>query len=369
MTTDEPNEEFRLTPKQGKAAGGSARMEKLSKEERSEFGRSGARARWDARKSAASLTNENSNLAVIMPRKSAASRQGMLDLGIARQIEIDGVGMGVLSDGTPFLTGRGLARLCGVSHAQIQRLSSEWIEEAPLSRVSAIKDLLMQRGVKLNSPYVAIEQRSGTFFAYPDVVCLAVLEYYAFDSVSPQSEAKKNYRLLAGKGLRDFIFTQVGYDPDYRVPDAWRQFHDRVSLTYNSVPKGYFGIFKEMADMIVTLGQAGIMISSKFVPDISVGLCWSKHWTDNKFDGRYGERVQFEHNYPSYFPQSRSNPQDSWCYPDSALGEFRRWLRETYIGEGKFSKYLSEKVRTQELPASFAQLAIAKYGEPEEAAE
>ena len=64
-----------------------------------------------------------------------------------------------------------------------------------------------------------------------------------------QKQYKKNYRLLAGKALRDFIYTQVGYDPSYTIPDVWRQFHDRVSLTYNSVPKGYFGIFKEMSDI------------------------------------------------------------------------------------------------------------------------
>lgn len=31
-------------------------------------------------------------------------------LAIEKQVEIDGVGMGVLSDGTPYLTGCGLAR-------------------------------------------------------------------------------------------------------------------------------------------------------------------------------------------------------------------------------------------------------------------
>ena len=41
----------------------------------------------------------------------------------------------------------------------------------------------------------------------------------------------------------------------------------------------------------------------------------------------YGERVKFDHNYPSYFPQSASNPQEAWCYPEAALGEFRCWFR------------------------------------------
>ena len=242
--------------------------------------------------------------------------------------------MGVLSDGTPFLTGRGLARLCGVSHAQIQRLSVEWIEEAQKPRVTAIKEILRKRGGSVpESPYVAIAQRSGTFFAYSDAVCLAVLEYYAFDAAEVQQDALKNFRLLAGTALRTFIYTQVGYDPNDVVPSAWKQFHDRVSLTYNSVPPGYFSVFKEMADMIVTLGQAGAHIDSSFVPDISVGTCWSKHWVDNNLDAAYGNRQTYEHNYPSYFPQALSNPQDARCYPDAALGEFRRWLREVYIGD------------------------------------
>jgi hypothetical protein len=142
------------------------------------------------------MSTENNNLPVVMPTKGADPRQGKLDLGIERQIEIDGVGMGVLSDGTPFLTGRGLARLCGITHAQIQRLSAEWIEAAPKPRVTAIKEILKKRGIELDSPYVAITQRSGTFFAYPDAVCLAVLEFYAFDSTEPQADALKNYRLL-----------------------------------------------------------------------------------------------------------------------------------------------------------------------------
>jgi hypothetical protein len=307
------------------------------------------------------MSNEEKKLAVIMPSKSADPRQGKLDLGIERQIEIDGVGMGVLSDGTPFLTGRGLARLCGITHAQIQRLTTEWIEEAPKPRVTAIKDILKKRGIVLDSPYVSVVQRSGTFFAYSDAVCLAVLEYYSFDAADVQPDAQKNFRLLAGTALKTFIYTQVGYDPKNVVPNAWKQFHDRVALTYNSVPPGYFGIFKEMADMIVTLGQAGIHVDSKFVPDISVGTGWSKRWVDGKLTEKFGERAKYEHNYPDYFPQAASNPQEPWCYPDAALGEFRRWVREDYIGEGKFQKYIENKVAQKQLPASFAQLAIKAY--------
>jgi hypothetical protein len=360
------NEKGEEPAKSGRVRSGKARMDLLNAAQRAELARQAATARWHTGKSAGASSNINRDLQVILRPQSAADRQRTLSLGIARQIEIDGVGMGVLSDGTAFLTGRGLARLCGVTHAQIQRLSADWIEGASKARIETIKELLRQRGVEADKPSIAVDQRSGSFFAYPDFVCLAILEYYAFESAEPQPEARKNFRLLAGAALREFIYKEVGYDPSNSVPDAWKQFHDRVSLTYNSVPRGFFGIFKEMADMIVTLGQSGLHIDSKFVPDISVGIHWSKFWNANEYDQRFGARVQFEHNYPGYFPQARSNPQDSWCYPESALGEFRRWLREVYIGEGKFAKYITGQAEKRELPISFAQLAIAAYSGTDE---
>jgi hypothetical protein len=222
-----------------------------------------------------------------------------------------------------------------------------------------VKKILRSKGVQMERPYVEIKQRSGVVHAYPDVVCLAALEYYAFDR--PVDDAKRNFRILAGKALHDLIYAQVGYDPNSQVPELWRQFHDRVSLTYNSVPAGYFSVFKEIADIIVHLGQSGLHIDSKFVPDISVGIHWSKHWDGAGLAGQYGERIKFEHNYPDYFPQAASNPQEPWCYPEMALGEFKRWIRETYIKGGKFEAYLMSQVERRALPPSFAQLAIAAY--------
>jgi hypothetical protein len=336
---------------------------KLSPEDRKERARKAARVRWsEYSKGVRPESNDSKDLVAIMPSKGV--NPSLPNLGIHSQVEIDGIGMGVLSDGTPFLAGRGLSRLCGVVQRQIQNITAEWInEDKQTPRVKRIKEILQSHSVQIDYPYLPIRQRSGIFYAYPDVVCLAILEYYAFDAEKNKaSVARKNYRLLAGKALRDFIYTQVGYDPENTLPDKWKQFHDRVSLTYNSVPKGYFGIFKEMSDMIVTLGQAGLYIDKSFVPDISVGQHWSKHWTANLLDNKFGKRMKYDHCFPSYFPQADSNPQDCWCYPESALGEFRRWFRDVYIGAGKLQNYLEGKVARKELPVSFAQLAIAAYG-------
>lgn len=159
-----------------------------------------------------------------------------------------------------------------------------------------------------------------------------MLEYYAFDAKTSRTEhALNNYRVLAGKALHDFIYTQVGYSTTENIPEYWQQFHARVSLTYNSIPDGYFDVFKEIADMIVTLGEAGFHIDSKFVPDISVGLAWGRYWNEKKLDEVYSPRKKWEHNYPDIFPQSKSNPQPAWCYPEGALGEFRKWFKHIYI--------------------------------------
>lgn len=288
-----------------------------------------------------------------------------IPLGIDKQAEIDGIGMGVLSDGTPFLNGRGLARLCGVHHSVIQSIGADWSSTKPT--VTRIQEVLASHGMSYAVPFTAIpDNKTGIVHAYPDAVCLAILEYYAFDAgPNRKEEALMNFRLLAGKALRDFIYTQVGYDPESHVPSQWKQFHDRMSMVYNAVPAGYFGVFKEIADMVVHLGQSGIHIDSTFVPDGSVGQHWARHWKSAELENSYGPRIKYDHNYPEYFPQALSNPQESNCYPESALGEFRRWFREVYIGEGKFEKYLTGKVKDKALPVSLAQLAISAYKSPQ----
>jgi hypothetical protein len=260
----------------GRAIGGNARAEKLSSERKTEIAKVAAAARWSNPRTPKPIKSKE--LRLLPTADPRTPQQTVMDLQVEKQIEIDGVGMGVLSDGTPYLTGRGLARLCGIDSSRISEMSADWNKTPAIPIATKIQDLLKSRGVALDKPYIEIKQRSGSFYAYPDVICLAVLVYYAFDAPNVREEAKKNYRLLAGKALHDFIYAQVGYDPNNYVPAVWQQFHDRVSLTYNSVPKGYFSVFKEIADMIVTLGQAGLHIDSSFVPDGSVGTHWSKHW-------------------------------------------------------------------------------------------
>ena len=87
----------------------------------------------------------------------------------------------------------------------------------------------------------------------------------------------------------------------------------------------------------------GINPGTKMVLDISVGWHWGSHWTARKLASVHRERKQFGHYYPKYFAQSASNPQDIWCYPEGALPEFRRWMRDLYIPL-KMPAYLQTQV-------------------------
>src|SRR4051812_44532260 len=173
------------------------------------------------------MSNEFSRLPPKPGQMQINQRQGSLALEIDRQTEIQGIGMGVLKDGTPFLNQRGLARLCGVENAHIGTISTQWYETEQKPRIKAIKDLLLSRGLSYGNPHMVLAADGKPMFAYPDKVCLAILEYYAFEAGNNvQQEARKNFRILAGSALQEFIYTQVGYSPVEPIPVSWKQFHD-----------------------------------------------------------------------------------------------------------------------------------------------
>jgi hypothetical protein len=130
--------------------------------------------------------------------------------------------------------------------------------------------------------------------------------------------------------------------------DAWQMFQERISLVYDSVPVGYFCIFKETSDLYATMIANGATMGAKMILDISIGGTWGSHWRDSGLSERYGDRRLYPHNYPIRYPQSLSNPQMANCYPDEALPEFRRWMREEYVPH-KLPSYLKGLVAKKKL--------------------
>ena len=286
-----------------------------------------------------------------------------LDLDIVVEREVDGVGMGVLTDGTPFLNLRGLARMCGVDHTTIIRITADWVQTPLRPREQKIRELVRAQGADDGVAFIAISKNGTIHHAVPSAVCMAILEYYAFEARSESDTAANSYRVLARKGFNDFIYAQVGYNPAGTANVAWQQFHDRVSLAYHTVPDGYFSVFKEIADLFVTMIRGGANLGKTFIPDISVGQHWAKFWSAENLEVLYGERIKYEHNYPAYFPQSASNPQPAYCYPDDALAEFRDWVRKEYIAK-RMPAYLDQKVREGKIAAPAARRALDAFVKP-----
>lgn len=137
----------------------------------------------------------------------------------------------------------------------------------------------------------------------------------------------------------------------------WQPFHDRISLTLTKVPEGYFCLFKEMAELTAQLITQGVVVNDETIPEISPAMSWSKEWELRGYNHEYGARTKFEHSYPAYFRQAKSNPQWVWCYPEEALGVFRRWLRNVYLPTA-YPKYLQGKVRKGDIPAIVADSAL-----------
>lgn len=177
---------------------------------------------------------------------------------------------------------------------------------------------------------------------------MAVLEQYVFDSSSTSDIALQNYRLLARRSIREFVYTSLGYDPLNVVPEAWKNFHDRMIL--NEIPRGYFSVFKEVADIVVSGIRHGLKMDSHVVPDISVSRMWSSHCENNGLDEKYGSRTKHPHTYPDYFQQAKAGPKPAYIYPLSALGEFRIWLEQVYLVE-RSQNYLADKSKIGFIPA------------------
>jgi hypothetical protein len=282
---------------------------------------------------------------------------------VEKQIEIDGVEMGVLENGVPYLTESGLARMCGIDRKVLNRLAVGWKDEKLKERGRAINEMLEAANYFEPSLYLKSELNGSEINAYTEPVCMAMLEYYAFVTKEPRAEAIRAFRRLARETFRVLVYTAVGYSPEQKVLESWRHFHDRVDMTATSVPFGYFSVFREIASMIVPMIRAGVMISDRVVPDISVGKAWSEHWTANNLEATHGERRKYDHEYPLYYPQAKSNPQPSYAYPDSALGEFRAWLVKTYIAN-KFPTYLLGQTKKGTVLPVIANKALEAFSAP-----
>lgn len=140
-------------------------------------------------------------------------RQSRL-FSVNTQKEINGIEVGVLDNGIPFLTELGLSRIAGINRSMLRRLSADWAHEKTKPRGQKIQELLEQRGFKEDYLFLYAIQNGEDVNAYHEYACMAILEFYAFETDGPRKEAISAYRIFSRAGFRPFIYSVTGYVPN-----------------------------------------------------------------------------------------------------------------------------------------------------------
>ena len=207
--------------------------------------------------------------------KADTSKEGNIQyfLEIDTVKENDGVQMGVLKNGSPFLSQGGLARFVGIDNKHIRELSKEWTNErhnTSKKRLLYIKKILDEKGYTEDSLYIKTIKNSSPYYAYPDIVCMALLKYYAFEN---KNETAINRLMnLAEITFKKYIYQATGYHPKTNNVDKWHYLHDRINANKFLVPKGYFSIFREIHTLVQDLILYDFPLNDTTIPDGSVGI-------------------------------------------------------------------------------------------------
>lgn len=295
--------------------------------------------------------------------KSTKMVKRQLQLPVTTARDVGGIEMGVFANGTTFLTGRGLAAACGVVPSVVNQWANEFDANSGKERDQIIYEILEDQDYDGDTLFVKVMFNGQEVNAYPEVVCMAVLEYYAHHADRSNDHARHNLRVFQRAGLREFVYSNLGYDPTHKIPAEFQAYHDRVLL--NRMPQGYFSCFSETHHIVMESIRHGLPVDSHTVPDGSVGIAWAKHWRDNNLEAKYGAREKYPHKYPDDHPQSVANDIiEANIYPLKALGEFRLWLESDYLPQ-LYPKYLQSKVKQRLLPPSRAELLIASLVPPQ----
>jgi hypothetical protein len=267
-------------------------------------------------------------------------------LEVIKSIEVAGfpIEVGVLRDGTPFLSGRGLAKACGISNSTLVG----WGETAPQLgdkyRAGKMANLLATYGYTGDRLFVRVAH--GVFSgkpnvsAYPYQVCMAFLDYYAFEA--NKEEARNSLRILSEKQLPHFIYDAIGYKPPQPRPAIAPSQRDRPLC--GPIPDGYFSAFHTASRDNLRPLQATLSRYSQILSYTHIEKAWHRYWDINKLWEQHGPRKAYLRRCLDSAPQrTRDGYICTYLYPVAALEDFRQWLNWQYIPE-RFPSYLQRKI-------------------------
>lgn len=253
---------------------------------------------------------------------------------IKHQAEPGGFEMGVMSDGTPYLTASGLAFVCGTVRSNIITLVNDWHNQRHHPRGQSISKIIARNGgdptKDLHTP---IKVRGITHHAIPADYCMAILEYYAFESRSDADVAKDNYRNLATQSLKEFIYKRTGYKATGALPAHLT----RYVLNRAKIPYTHFSMLNEITlNLIAPLEEAGYTLPEKLLPDASEGRIFCG-WLRKEKGVEPNDFPTYEHE----FPDGRI-VKGVKLYPVEYLDDFRKHFHEVWLAE-KAQKYFGDR--------------------------
>ncbi len=257
------------------------------------------------------------------------------------------IDVGILPDGTPFMSGRELARACGISNSTLVGWGETTPQIGDRHRAGKLANLLATYRYQGDRLFVPIPD--GTKFggranvsAYPYQVCLAFLDYYAFEA--NKEDARNSLRLLSEKQLPQFICAAVEAPLQKAAPQPPIKPLDdpfRRRPLRNGIPIGYFEVGQVLADE---------QMSSLLTPELRTALltnidkAWNRYWNIQQLSQQYGDRFAM--------PQ---RPLNDWArirqyvYPSVALATFKDWLALHYLPD-RYPSYWQRK-RQSIMPA------------------
>lgn len=146
-------------------------------------------------------------------------------------------------------------------------------------------------------------------------------------------------RILVNRWIVEWSTKSAQPQPTLTQQWLW---HVRMQqfVNTNAIPQGYWCVYLELTKMVALMEGQGVVLHDYAVPDISVGLCWSKYLKDN---GINSEHKFYSHSYPD-----TRGSQDARIYPHKLLGVFHEWLETIYRAE-KFPKYIRERCSNDDL--------------------
>ncbi|WP_232576011.1 hypothetical protein [Photobacterium carnosum] len=226
-----------------------------------------------------------------------------------------------------------MAYVCGTVRSNIITLVNDWDNQRHHPRGVSISKIIQRNGGNPEkSLHTAIKVKGVTHHAIPADYCMAILEYYAFESRSESQVASDNYRNLATQSLKEFIYKRTGYKATGALPAHL----DRYIKNRAKVPYTHFSMLNEITlNLIAPLEEAGYTLPEKLVPDISEGLIFCK-WLRDHRGVEPKNFPMYEHEYPD------GRVVQAKLYPSEYLEDFRRHFHEVWLAE-KAGKYFGDR--------------------------